>query len=259
LLKPKQSARSHPEPRPPPLTEKDEVKYRDAGLNSGLGSAQQGNPQDVDPEKEHHTFARYGAPAWARTSRVGIFAGTDFVPQPDGTLRCPTNHPLYPQERRTEQDGMVRVVYAARIADCRACPLREQCLGHGNETKHPRRVSAVLRPIEGPSPPPVSAPSPLPATQPILWGDWSRCQTRRKLMRLLRTQTVTVTLTPVSALALDATHRRPLTRQQRKHARMTWEQRLARNASGVSEPRVKLHLFGIPAAFAQAIGLLSVA
>ena len=37
------------------------------------------------------------------------------------------------------------------------------------------------------------------------------------------------------------------------------EQRLARNAYGPSEPHVKLHLFGIPVAFAQAIGLLSVA
>jgi hypothetical protein len=152
---------------------------------------------------------------------------------------------------------MVRVVYAARIGDCRACPLREQCLEHGNETKHPRRVSAVLRPIKGPSPPPVPVPSPLPATKPILWGDWSRCQTRRKLMRLLRTQTVTITLTSASVLGTE--HRGPLTRQERKHARMTWEQRLARNAYGLSEPRVKLHLFGIPAAFAQAIGLLSVA
>ena len=58
---------------------------------------------------------------------------------------------------------------------------------------------------------------------------------------------------------LDTAHRGPLTRQERKHARMTWEQRLARNAYGPSEPRVKLHLFGIPVAFAQAIGLLSVA
>jgi hypothetical protein len=120
-------------------------------------------------------------------------------------------------------------------------------------------VSAVLRPIEGPSPAPALVPSPLPTTKPMLWGDWSRCQTRRRLMSLLRTQTVTVTLTPVSASALDTAHGRPLTRQQRKHARMTWEQRLARNAYGASEPGVKLHLFGIPAAFAQAIGLLSVA
>lgn len=188
---------------------------------------------------------------------MGIFRGTDFVPQPDGTLRCPANHPLYPQERRAERDGTLRVVYAARIGDCRVCPLREQCLAHGNEAKRARRVSAVLQPIEGPSPPPVPVPSPRPAAQPILWGDWSRCQTRRRLMSLLRTQTVTITLT--SAPELETEHRGPLTQQERKHARLTWEQRLARNAYGPSEPLVSLHLFGIPAAFAQAIGLLSVA
>jgi hypothetical protein len=190
---------------------------------------------------------------------VGIFEGADFTELPDGTLRCPTNHPLYPQERRAEHDGTIRIVYAARIHDCRACPLREQCLAHGNETKRPRRVSAVLRPIEGPSPEPVLAPSPVPATQPILWGDWSRSQTRRRLMSLLRTQTVTITVLPVTAPVLDAAEPGPFTQQERKHSRLRWEQRLARNAYRSPEPRVKLHLFGIPTAFAQSIGLLSVA
>ncbi len=201
----------------------------------------------------------YGAPEWAGTSRVGLFAGADFQPQSDGTLRCPTNHPLYPQERRAEQDGTVRIVYAARIRDCRACGLRVQCLAHGKETKHARRVSTVLRPIEGPLPPPEPAASPRAATEPILWGDWSRCQTRRRLMSLLRTQTVTITLPPATDPGLSAAERGPLTRQQRKQTRLTWEQRLARNALSASEPGVNLHLFGIPTAFAQVIGLPSVA
>jgi hypothetical protein len=230
---------------------------------SGPDTAEQSEKQTSlalkGPHHQSDPPAIYGAPQWAATSRVGIFAGADFQLQPDGTLRCPTNHPLYPQERRTEQDGTVRIVYAARIRDCRACPLRVQCLAHGNQTKRARRVSAVLRPIEGPSPPPEPAAPPGDAMQPILWGDWSRCQTRRRLMSLLRTQTVTITLLPATAPALDAATRRPLTRQERRHARLTWEQRLARNASGTSEPRVKLHLFGIPPAFAQAIGLPSVA
>lgn len=212
-----------------------------------------------DSRQESQSSVTYGAPEWARTSRVGIFAGADFQPQSDGTLRCPSNHPLYPQERRAEHDGTLRVVYAARRGDCRVCPRREQCLAHGNDTKRARRVSAVLRPIEGPLPAPVPVPSLLPATKPILWGDWSRCQTRRRLMSLLRTQTVTITLTSTTAAALDAAQRGPFTQQERKHSRLTWEQRLARNASGTSEPCVKLHLFGIPAAFAQARGLPSVA
>jgi hypothetical protein len=207
-----------------------------------------------DPTQESHRSDIYGAPEWARTSRVGV-----FEPQTDGTLRCPANRPLYPQERRAEHDGTLRVVYAARLGDCRACPLREQCLAHGNETKRARRVSAVLRPIEGPSPPPEPAPSPAPASQPILWRDWSRCQTRRRLMSLLRTQTVTITVLPAAAPALDAAEPSSFTQQERKHYRLSWEQRLARNANRAPEPSVKLHLFGIPTAFAQSIGLLSVA
>src|SRR5260221_1492248 len=57
----------------------------------------------------------YGPPPWARPSFTHGFPGSAFTPQPDVTLRCPANHPLYPQERRSERDGSLRVLYAARI------------------------------------------------------------------------------------------------------------------------------------------------
>ena len=37
----------------------------------------------------------YGPPQFARPSYTGGFAGSAFSLQPDGTLRCPANHPLY--------------------------------------------------------------------------------------------------------------------------------------------------------------------
>ena len=76
--------------------------------------------------------------------------------------------------------GRVRVLYAARIADCRSCPLRIPCQGHGTSTQKPRRVSAVLHPLPQPAPeePP---PSCLAAPHPILWGDWSRCSASPRL------------------------------------------------------------------------------
>jgi hypothetical protein len=49
-----------------------------------------------------------------------------------GTVQCPAGFPLYPQERRPERDGSVRVVYAARIGHCRPCPRREECQGYGS-------------------------------------------------------------------------------------------------------------------------------
>src|SRR5581483_5636640 len=47
----------------------------------------------------------YGPPQWARPSFTHGFPGSAFALQPDGTLRCPADHPLYPQERRPERDG----------------------------------------------------------------------------------------------------------------------------------------------------------
>jgi hypothetical protein len=83
----------------------------------------------------------YKPPVWA-VSRMGCLAGEHFTPQPDGTLKSPAGFPLYPQERRPERDGSVRVIYAARIGHCRPCPRREECQGYGAATKKPRRVSA---------------------------------------------------------------------------------------------------------------------
>jgi len=88
----------------------------------------------------------YGPPKFARPSFTGGFPGSAFTLQPDGTLRCPADHPLYPQERRLERDGSPRILYAARISHCRSCPLRARCQ-ESSTTIKPRRVSAVLWPL----------------------------------------------------------------------------------------------------------------
>src|SRR6266699_3049057 len=149
-----------------------------------------------DPSLARSSF---GPPQWARAARRGSLGGHDFLPQPDGTLRCRQGATLYPQERRREHDGTVRVVYAARIADCRSCPLRIHCQGHGISTKKPRRVSAVLHPLpNGASE--ESPPSCLcaPSSHPILWGDWSRCQPRRAWIQWQRSHLVTVQAPPIA-------------------------------------------------------------
>jgi Transposase DDE domain len=212
--------------------------------------------QASDTDASHSTpdgiaCGDYGPAEWTHTPRAGKFAGTDFEPQADGTLRCPAGHPLYAQTRRKEHDGIIRVLYAARLPDCRGCPLRQQC--QGDQTKGPRHVSAVIRPREGPSPPPEPT-LPLPApTHPILWGDWSRCQTRRTLSRLLRTQAATITL--CAAASLPVFDPVPLTRQERAHWRLSWAERLSRNAAKPEMPMISIHLFGIPSSFSASLGL----
>src|SRR5437016_2815454 len=93
------------------------------------------------PASEPAPTLSYGPPQWARQSFTRGYPGSAFTPQADGSLLCPAHHPLYPQERRSERDGSLRVVYAARIGDCRDCLVRAQCQENLLTIK-PRRVSA---------------------------------------------------------------------------------------------------------------------
>jgi hypothetical protein len=217
----------------------------------------------------------YGPPRWARRSWTSGFAGADFALQPDGTLRCPAGHPLTVQERRPERNGSVRVVYGARACHCRPCPLREQCQ-ESTTTHKPRQVSAVLWPLEDPASPPVRplahpveasstvnalAPTspPQPALHPVLWGDWPRCHLRRQWIRLLRTQTVDLSFGSANLEEMqeeeEALHVPVQTRAQRAHYRLSWQQRMARNARLSSALPLDVTIHGLPAAFAQFIGL----
>ncbi len=203
------------------------------------------------------TPVAYGPPQWARPSFTHGFPGSAFTPQPDGTLCCPANHPLYPQERRPERDGSLRILYAARIGHCRPCPLRVQCQ-ESSTTLKPRRVSAVLWPLSSPrsdSEPPLEATSAPPASAPILWRDWPRCGIRRTWLKVVRSQTVclesSAALSPPGA---EAPTEKILTRAERAHWRLSWEQRLARNARPANAPRLIVTLHGLPAAFAAAFG-----
>src|SRR6266849_8378213 len=89
----------------------------------------------------------YGPPTLAAPWKAGRLSGRDFVLQPDGTLRCPANQALSATEQRREADGSLRLVYAARLSQCRPCPRRVQCQWHGRTTTKPRRVSLLLHPL----------------------------------------------------------------------------------------------------------------
>ena len=145
------------------------------------------------------------------------------------------------------------MLYAARIADCRSCPLRIHCQGHGTSTKKPRRVSAVLHPLPRPaSEEPLLSSLAAPPAHPILWGDWSRSQPRRAWIRWQRSHLVTV---QASAVPPPVSTPVPLSRAERAHWRLTWQQRLARNARPPSAPPVEMTVYGLSRAFAQSLGL----
>jgi hypothetical protein len=190
-------------------------------------------------EQQSCTFG-YGKPTEAAPWKVGRFSGQDFVPQSDGTLRCPAGQSLRAHERRREADGSLRVVYAASIRSCRPCPLREQCQWNGSTTAKPRQVSVLLHPVAI-------------GSAPVLWRDWRRRVHRRACMQRLRHQRVEVQVEAREAtLAITPA---PLSRGERAHYRLTWAERLARNARPLTAGPVTIRLFGIPEGFAISLGL----
>lgn len=168
------------------------------------------------------------------------FSGQDFALQPDGTLRCPASQQLIPHEQRREADGSLRVVYGASIRSCRPCPLREQCQWNGSATAKPRQVSVLLHALQV-------------GSAPLLWRDWSRRVHRRACIQLVRHQRLEMSLSPpvVSPLSEEVI----LSRAQRAHSRLSWQERLARNARPPTAGSVTIKLVGIPAPFAASLGL----
>lgn len=182
----------------------------------------------------------YAPPATATSWKAGRFTGTDFPLQPEGTLRCPAGNVLVPHEQRRERDGSLRVVYSASIRDCRPCSLREQCQWNGRATRKPRQVSVLLHPL------PVGS-------APLLWRDWSRRHQRLACLRLHR-QHLDLQVEP--ALPSANTSSTPtISRAERAHSRLSWDERLARNTRTDQAGRITLTLFGIPDRLATFLGL----
>ena len=125
-------------------------------------------------------------------------------------------------------------------------------------TLKPRRVSAVLWPLSsshaGPSPPPDPASAP-PSSAPVLWRDWPRCSIRRTWLKVVRSQTVCLESSSQLVPPLAKTPaEKILTRAERAHWRLSWEQRLTRNARPLDAPRLVVTLHGLPATFASSFG-----
>jgi hypothetical protein len=86
----------------------------------------------------------------------------------------------------------------------------------------------------------------VPAPYPVLWGDWPRCQLRRRWIGLLRTQTVHLTFRSAKLeeeREVETQHTHLQTQAQRAHWRLSWHERMARNArrSHASPLEVTIH------------------
>src|SRR5260370_871876 len=171
--------------------------------------------------------------------------------------RCSPIARCIPKNGVPPRDGSLRVLYAARIGHCRSCPLRVQCQ-ESSTTIKPRRVSAVFWLLESPlsdsSPTREDTPEPLPLA-PVVWKDWPRCRIRREWLKVVRSETVGLTSsTTLAPSPVTLPTENLLTRAQRAHSRLSWEQPLARHRRPSDAPPLIVHLHGLPATFAQSFG-----
>ena len=132
------------------------------------------------------------------------------------------------------------MLYAARIGDCRTCARRFECQ-ESRDTAKPRRVSAVFWPVPATQAlssallaashqAPLTMPKPIPHF-PVLMQDWTRCQIRRNWLKVVRSETVVVVMGPPSSPEpMTGTKEQVMTRAQRAHWRLSWHERLVRNA-----------------------------
>jgi hypothetical protein len=82
----------------------------------------------------------------------------------------------------------------------------------------------------------------------------------RKFVQLLRTQNVLITVRATEALVHTQEHFSSpsppcSTRAQRAHWRLSWDERLARNARPPTAPSLEITLYGLPTPFARSFGL----
>src|ERR1700693_4526716 len=84
-------------------------------------------------------------------------------------------------------------------------------------------------------------------------ADWSRRQHRRACMQLLRHQRVEVRI-ELGLSAAPTLPPAPLSRAQRAHYRLDFQERLARNARVPTASWVTIKLFGVPEGFAAWLG-----
>ena len=235
--------------------------------NATDSSAEECKPDEPMAEDEVESYGPVElTQEWANAH--GRFSGKDFVLLDEATLRCPADKLLRARSRLPLPNGNLRIYYSARIVECRSCPLAAQCIGDRASGNHPRQVSGIRHPIE-PIRRPKVAPRHEPEEQPerpkqeppcvLRWCDVSGRALRREWFRLLRRQQVTVEETDVMPIHPSSeTSPQVLTRAQRTHARLSWQERQARNRNTRSSTQFRMMLFGIAPQVAAYLNLSSI-
>ena len=196
--------------------------------------------------------------SWARSN--GKFAGQDFTIENERSLRCPAGHSMYRRDVRQNGRGALLLSFSINRHTCLQCPLKDNCVAEGSGMTNGRRITVVRRqrrsepvsPTDTTEPPPRCITTPrIKPIHPVLWVDLAAVFLRRELSRHLRHhQFQFELLKPTREKAPPSAQL--FTRDQRAHRRMTWADRLARNAIEDGH-HWQVQLFGIQPAMATFI------
>jgi hypothetical protein len=198
---------------------------------------------------------------WGRAS--GRLTGQAFEVLSNGTLRCPADKVLRPQERRKQADGTLRIVYRAKQEDCGSCKLARDCLGRQMSGEHPRRVSAVRKRIAQPGGiqaalvhAEATTLDPPCQEHDVVWCDLPGYRIRHDYVTRLQRQRVRLVVLRADDCAVaQPAAPRLWTRAERAHRRLSWAARLARNRCAADPPRYACTVFGVASALATYLGL----
>jgi hypothetical protein len=201
---------------------------------------------------------------WVKTPRP--FSAQAFTPGEGDTLICPAANVLRVCERREQANGELRILYAAKVRDCRSCEQVEACLGEHEAVKRGRRVSGTRQVVGWQERPRASEPSmeargeraPGSEARVLQWGDLGGRRVRRVLIATLRQQQVTITRQEGQpGCGVVKASPRLWTRAERAHRRQSWACRLARNAATSETPSFRVFVCGIAPSLAAHLGVPS--
>lgn len=188
------------------------------------------------------------------------YSGKDFKIVDDETINCPAGHQMSRQQVRYNRVGDMQMLFGIKHTICAACPLIRHCHAERSNNTRGRRILVTRAKL--PTPPPLaevpdilvkqSSTSTVLGTEPILWIDIPstefrrglRCNLERNQLEIESASAQTKSSEPQTAY---------LTRHQRAHRRLSWEQRMKRNQLKSKSVVWKVQLFGIPATLAQFI------
>lgn len=216
------------------------------------------NRPTVDPNLA--PAPKYGAmvavPGWGQSRHK--YSGKDFKVIDDEAIECPAGHRMEQQQVRYNRVGDMQLMFGVKATVCRACPLIQHCHADRSTNTRGRRI-LVTRP-KLPTPPALKeAPDIIVkqsisalriGTQAIIWTDIPATQFRRTLKCNLESNQMEIAAISTD-IKVKASPKPLLTRHQRAHRRLSWEQRLKRNQLHSKGIGWKVQLFGIPPNLAQ--------